>query len=715
MVSALFSVPTLAQQIESLQPGDHVCVVSDSSSASLALLVPFVRRCLARKEMCLYAIGERSAEDVVAELIQAGVDVEQAREKGALTLLSSREFMPLAEFDPSAFISLLRSRAQRALKAGFCSASFAVEMIWGLALGVAHDALIQVEARLNTELFSNVPAIGLCIYDRQLLPAEYLRVALRSHPLAIIDDKLISDPFYEPPELVAQPSEAASVDWMITQLIHLADDREQLRHSHDRLRALVENASDGISVLDADGSILYAAPSVEQLMGYKPEEVVEHHAKDFMMSQGDVAPLMDSIRRALENPGEIQTLRVRGRRKDGSPIEIEAAGQRLRDMADPQCVVFNWRDITERVQFYDGQRQRLELENTYLQEEVRAVSGSGLALGTSAGIRRVLEQIEMVSPTDANVLIVGETGVGKELVARAIHESSRRFDRPLVKINCTAIPRELFESEFFGHVKGSFSGALRDRTGRFQLADGGTLFLDEIGDLPIEMQPKLLQVLEEGRFEPVGSDATQHVNVRILVASNRDLRSLIRAGRFREDLYYRLSTFPIAVPPLRERKNDIPALAAYFLDEAYRRFDRPRLKLSEGHIDQLCNYEWPGNIRELRNVVERAVITARSGSIHFEVPVLESGSEVKQLAAREPNRVIRDKELKLRERENIVAALKQARGRVYGRNGAARLLGIKASTLSARIRKFGIERIAVNPQEPLSHAVCRDTFEADRN
>ena len=350
MGSTLFSVPTLEEQIESLRPGDHVCVISRDASQTNSVIVPFVRRCLARKEMCFYAIGERAVEDVAAELTQAGIDIEQAREQGALTLLKNREFMPLEKFDSSAFIALWKARAQQALNAGFYGSGFAVEMTWELELDVAHDALIEVEQRLNTEFFPNARAIALCIYDRQRLSAEYLRAALRSHPLVIVDDKLITDPFYEPPELIAQPSEAATVDWMIAQLARLAGDREELRRSHDRFRALIENASDGIAVLDAEGRILYEGPSVERLLGYKPEEMVGRHVGAFI-SQEDVAPLTEKIRCAIENPKEGQTLRLHVRRRDRSIIDIEAVGRRLRDPPDPPCVVFNWRDISERVHF----------------------------------------------------------------------------------------------------------------------------------------------------------------------------------------------------------------------------------------------------------------------------------------------------------------------------------------------------------------------------
>jgi PAS domain S-box-containing protein len=267
--------------------------------------------------MCFYAIGDCAEEEAVAELTHAGIDVERAREEGSLTLLRSREFMPLETFDPSAFIALFRARAQQALNAGFYGVGFCIEMIWGKELAVAHDALIQLEARLNTEFFPNAPAIGLCIYERRRLSAEYLRVALRAHPLAIVDNKLISNPYYEPPELIAQPSEAARVDWMFTQLVRWAEEREELRRSHDRLRALIENASDGITVLDAEGRILYEGTSAERLLGYQPEEMVGRHVGDFI-SPEDVASVIDKIHRALENPDEVQTLRVHGRRRDGS-------------------------------------------------------------------------------------------------------------------------------------------------------------------------------------------------------------------------------------------------------------------------------------------------------------------------------------------------------------------------------------------------------------
>jgi transcriptional regulator with GAF, ATPase, and Fis domain len=262
----------------------------------------------------------------------------------------------------------------------------------------------------------------------------------------------------------------------------------------------------------------------------------------------------------------------------------------------------------------------------------------------------------------------------------------------MVKLNCAAIPSELFESELFGHVKGSFSGAVKDRMGRFPLADGGTLFLDEVGDLPRQMQPKLLRVLQEGEFEAVGDDKPRRVDVRIVAASNHDLKAAVDAGRFREDLFYRLSVFPIKVPPLRERKDDIPVLAKHFVQDACRRFSRSGLRLTASQIEELRDYDWPGNVRELQNVIERAVITARLGSLRIDLPSNRSAAKKPEGTDRPvESEVIPDDEMKRRERENLIAALESSGGRIYGPGGAAELLGLKPTTLSARIRKLGLK------------------------
>jgi transcriptional regulator with GAF, ATPase, and Fis domain len=335
-------------------------------------------------------------------------------------------------------------------------------------------------------------------------------------------------------------------------------------------------------------------------------------------------------------------------------------------------------------------KQQLELENAYLRQEVADVATFGDIVGSSAALSQMLEAIETVAPTDVNVLVTGESGTGKELVARAIHEHSDRSERTLVKVNCASVPRELFESEFFGHVKGAFTGAVKDRAGRFPLADGGTLFLDEVGEIPLEMQSKLLRVLQEGEYERIGDERTQHVDVRIVAATNRDLMVEVKEGRFREDLYYRLNVFPIEVAPLRERRQDIPALARHFIAKAAPKLKRPVLPLHEEASRRLSRYDWPGNIRELQNVIERALILSKDGPLRIDLP----GAPDVPLANVEVDdatgAVLTDAEMKQHERDNLVRALERCDWQIYGEGGAAELLGVKPSTLASRMKKHAI-------------------------
>jgi transcriptional regulator with GAF, ATPase, and Fis domain len=347
-------------------------------------------------------------------------------------------------------------------------------------------------------------------------------------------------------------------------------------------------------------------------------------------------------------------------------------------------------------------RRALEQERDYLREEVREALAFGEIIGGSGALRDVLEQVALVAPTDATVLILGESGTGKELIASALHERSLRRNGPLVRVNCGSIPGELFESEFFGHARGSFTGALRDREGRFQLADGGTLFLDEVGEIPVPLQAKLLRVLQEGQFERVGEEKTRKVSVRVIAATNRDLGQEAENGRFRRDLYYRLNVFPIQLPPLRERKEDIPALAGHFMRLACARLNRPDLHLSDDDLVDLQRYDWPGNVRELENVIERAVILARNAQLRVGplLPRTEPGlgapphppSASTSAAQPELRHIMRVEEFERLERDNIVAALEFTRWKISGAGGAAELLGINHNTLASRMRALGIKR-----------------------
>ncbi len=348
----------------------------------------------------------------------------------------------------------------------------------------------------------------------------------------------------------------------------------------------------------------------------------------------------------------------------------------------------------EEIQQLQGQ---LELECSYLREEVQEARAFGDIIGQSDALRSVLRQVELVAPTDANVMILGESGTGKELVAREIHKHSERHDRPLIKVNCAAISRELYESEFFGHAKGAFSGAIRDRAGRFEAADGGTLFLDEVGEIPLELQSKLLRVLQEGQYERVGEEMTRQVDVRIIAATNRDLKEEISMGRFRQDLYYRLNVFPIEVAPLRRRKGDVHLLAEHFLRLVEKRGNRKLPQLKGSDLKQLQQYDWPGNVRELQNVIERAAIISQAGRLELILPQEKYPEET--TALREPGgessddcEVVPDVEMRRRERHNTMAALKRCNWKIYGVGGAADILGIKPTTLSSRIKKMGIKK-----------------------
>jgi len=340
---------------------------------------------------------------------------------------------------------------------------------------------------------------------------------------------------------------------------------------------------------------------------------------------------------------------------------------------------------------------RLELQNTCQQEAVLEAKSFGDLVGQSAALRHIVGQIDVVAPTEASVLILGETGTGKELVAREIHRRSDRKDGPSVRVNCASIPRELFESEFFGHVRGSFTGAVKDRAGRFETAEGGTLFLDEVGEIPLDIQNKLLRVLQEKRYERVGDDRTRRANVRIVAATNRDLKKAAAAGRFREDLFYRLNVFPIQVPPLRDRMDDIPLLAKHFVELSAMELKCAKPRLTRAAVTQLQSYDWPGNVRELCNVVARSVILARGGALEFDLPISNQAAPPAPPspgAAGNPAqpKFLTEVEVERFERDNLVQALEAANWKISGRDSAAELLGVKPTTLLSRMTKWGLKR-----------------------
>jgi transcriptional regulator with GAF, ATPase, and Fis domain len=344
-------------------------------------------------------------------------------------------------------------------------------------------------------------------------------------------------------------------------------------------------------------------------------------------------------------------------------------------------------------------KNRLQAENVYLQEEIRKEHNFEEMVGQSPALLAVLRKVERIADTDATVLICGETGSGKELIARALHNSGRRKQRPLVKVNCGAVPAALLESELFGHVKGAFTGAIERRVGRFELADGGTLFLDEVGELPLETQVKLLRVLQEQEFEPVGSSKTMRVDVRIIAATNRDLNEEVKAGRFRADLFFRLNVVPLTVPPLRDRPSDIPMLVTYFVSRFSKKFGRKIDRVARETMDRLTAYQWPGNVRELQNIVERAVVMAQGPVLSLDADILPSAYSVTPAPVAEADSASRVEpaaagSLNEAERRHIEAVLAQTGGVIEGPTGAARILDLHPNTLRSRMKKLGVQRPA---------------------
>src|SRR5262245_3159519 len=322
--------------------------------------------------------------------------------------------------------------------------------------------------------------------------------------------------------------------------------------------------------------------------------------------------------------------------------------------------------------------------------DVSRVHNGPRIVGRSRALRHVVERVDAVAGTDATVLITGESGTGKELLATEIHHRSARSGRPFVKVNCGAIPREIFESEFFGHVRGAFTGAYRDRPGRFQLADGGTIFLDEVGELPTELQPKLLRVLQEGEYQRVGDDVTRKADVRVIAATNQDLTEEVRARRFRRDLYYRLNVFPLELPPLRARRGDVPLLAAHLVATMSERHRVPAPPLTPEDLERLERYDWPGNIRELQNVIERGVILSKGVRLRLDEAWPASSEPIPTIG--DDDVVLTDRQCRERERVNVLKALERCSGRIYGRGGAAELLGLQPTTLASRLRALKIAR-----------------------
>ncbi|HEY5666490.1 MAG TPA: sigma 54-interacting transcriptional regulator [Gammaproteobacteria bacterium] len=539
-----------------------------------------------------------------------------------------------------------------------------------------------------------------------MIEKEYLPMLRRRGRLehAAIDLRTKSG---EPVNCVARAvsERSESGDFVHTVAVYYEVDRELRLEQH--YRDLYRATPAMLHAVDARGRIVYVSDHWLKKLGYRREQVIGRPITDFMSEHTRESLTQEQLENVIAHgafknePREFVT-------RDGKIIEALISSAENRDQNGRVVgLLVASKDVTQRNQaerklraaFEENAqlRQELELERDYLREEVQVSMNFGKMIGESPALKKMLARLEAVAQTDASVLIQGESGVGKELVAHVIHSASARSEGPLVKVNCAAVPQELFESEFFGHVKGAFTGAHRDRVGRFQLADGGTIFLDEVGEIPLSLQSKLLRVLQESEYERVGDETTHTVDVRVVAATNRDLERAVAEGRFREDLFYRLSVFPIEVPPLRERGDDVVQLALHFLERTCKDFGHAPLSLSRQQAALLREYGWPGNIRELKNVIERAVILSRGKVLRLDLAmanILEplGNPEAVDTGAPLEQRILTEAELNELARTNMLQALEKSGWRVSGPGGAARLLGVKPTTLADRMKKLGLRR-----------------------
>lgn len=473
-----------------------------------------------------------------------------------------------------------------------------------------------------------------------------------------------------------------------------SEDNEFLKR---RYELILTSIGEGVYGLDKNGHTTFVNAAAERMTGWLESDLIgevvhefHHHShEDGSHYPKHTCPVYKTLRDGQQRESDHEVFW----RKDGTSFPVEFIATAIWRQGTIVGAVIVFKDISERrqaerdlkaaLQQVQSLKEQLQAENRYLMDEIQSQHNFSRIIGQGPALTQILTQIEHVAPTDSSVLIQGESGTGKELIARSIHSASKRRKRPLVKVNCGAISANLVESELFGHEKGAFTGAMKQRIGRFELADGGTLFLDEVGELPLDIQVKLLRVLQEGEFERLGSSETQQVDVRIIAATNRNMQEMIDQGDFRRDLYYRLSVFPIHAPSLRERKEDIPMLVDHLLKKLNHRLGKHFLQVSTSALEQLMHYHWPGNIRELQNVLERAAIVCTP-------PTLEVTSLDLPAKRSAPQTDLGIVPMNQAEKDHIARALRATKGVIGGKQGAAALLDLPPSTLRSRMKKHGI-------------------------
>ncbi len=569
-------------------------------------------------------------------------------------------------------------------------------------MGWRIDNALQLVSVFGASSLFSIDSIGQSIVilfqtdDDQFAPLQAHRLALQGETVSY--EQSIGQRCYlvtvEPRyDAIGQPIGAQATAVEITQYKRAQADIARLKHHNE---SILQAAGEGIYGLGVDGNCTFVNRAAEEMTGWSAEETIGtsiHYKHHHSHADGSHYPHTDCPIYKAVHDGEIHHKDNEVFwRKDGSYFPVEYTSTPIYENGSLAGAVVVFKDITERKQaeqklleaFREVERlkEQLQEENRYLKEEIRQDLHSDEIIGISPVVKKLRHTIHQVASTDTSILICGESGTGKELIARAIHQQSQRNHKPLVKVNCGAISTGLVESELFGHEKGAFTGASERRQGRFELANGGTLFLDEIGELPPEAQVKLLRVLQEQEFERVGSSQSIKVDVRIIAATNRNLQQMVTDGKFREDLFYRLSVFPIESPPLKSRLGDLPLLTQYFIEQCAQKLGKPLLGITPEGLERLQSYPWPGNIRELRNVIERATII-ESG------PYLNLAEFSHSPPVTSSNPLMTLEEL---EREHIQKVLKSTHGIIAGPNGAAQILDIHPNTLRSRMQKLGIKR-----------------------
>jgi PAS domain S-box-containing protein len=624
--------------------------------------VQFVKKSGEVLDLLLAAIAERDAGDRIDYTIAFLLDITDRKRAEAALQRSEARFRTLVEHAAAAFFVIDAEGRVQDVNRRACE-----------SLGYDRSELLG----MGVSEFADRTAEEVSEVLGQLGPGEALSVEARH---------VRKDGTSFPVEVrVGLLDEAGRKVWVA--LAHDISERKEaeaaLRASEERFAAIFRSAMDAIVIVDSELRITTFNQAAERIFNCQAADALGSSFRDFLCV--DSRAVLDQCVRAVQraesrycylwSPEGLTALRA-----DGGSVPVEATVS-LVEVGEQRLYAIILRDINDRMR-WEAELKRLHEEMVYLQQELETIQGYGEIVGTAAPMKSVYEAIEKVAGTDSTVLITGETGTGKELVARAIHSASRRKDKVLVKVNCAALPAGLIESELFGHEKGAFTGATSRKIGRFELANGGTIFLDEIGDIPLDLQNKLLRVLQEGEFERLGDSQTRKTDVRVIAATNRDLSDAIEQGAFRSDLFYRLNVFPIAVPALRERKKDVPLLVRHLVMKYSVKLGKNIESIPQGAMNALMAYDWPGNVRELENVIERAVILTAGTE-------LELGDWLTRSPTAGAARIPTLDEL---ERDHIARVLAATGWRVRGDAGAAALLGLKPTTLEARMKKLGIER-----------------------